>query len=169
MTAMMISPRGFAARRLPFMKPLPNILFRSLLAFVLLIPLGSAAQTATEDKIAVLDRAYSDAQTATRNIYRKSIAGVLADADKIEVYLLDFDMQDALVHLAIGWNQVGDDFFPIMPYGKKSKILRTKELSAEERNKLLPVLRDNVAVKVNHGGAFCHYPIHGVRLWTAGN
>jgi hypothetical protein len=44
--------------------------------------------------------------------------------------------------------------------------LKTKVLPAEESKKLVPVLRDNVAVERNDGGAFCHYPIHGVRLWA---
>ena len=94
------------------------------------------------------------------------MAKLFESADKIEVFLLDFKMLDADEYRILGWDRLPADYFPIPPYARKSKILQRRTLSRDEVTKLLPALRENVGVEKNHGGAFCHYPIHGVRLWS---
>jgi hypothetical protein len=147
------------------MRTSPRIL-SILLAFAALLPATTFAQTKTEAKIEAIDRSFIDGLFKLQAAYRKSLAGVLASADKVEVFLLDFEMQDADAYRVVGWDSLPPAFFPIPPYGSKSKILQQKTLSPDQIQKLLPVLQENVGVEANHGGAFCHYPIHGVRLWS---
>jgi hypothetical protein len=58
-----------------------------------------------------------------------------------------------------------EDRFPIVPYGSSSKILKRKTLTADEVKLLMPSLQATIGVEKNMGGALCHYPIHGIRIW----
>jgi hypothetical protein len=139
---------------------------RPFLALLAMWPAACMAQTALEEKVQAIDSTFFKARAAACTAYRKSMAELFANADKIEVFLLDFEMADAGEYRILGWDRLPEGFFPIQPYDKKSKILKRKTLSADEVAKLLPALRANVGAEENHGGAFCHYPIHAVRLWS---
>ena len=82
------------------------------------------------------------------------------------LYIVDFDLLSDLR---------GDDFSKgnprsvlIAPYKKKTKILKTKPLTVKERNQITELLSKQIAVKNHMGGALCHYPIHGIRIFKDG-
>lgn len=99
--------------------------------------------------------------------YRRAFAQAIGGATKIEVYLLDFEMTDAEdANRDAAWAiRLAEDQFPIVPYGNQSKILKRKMLSADEIKLLMPTLQRTIAVEENSGGAMCHFPIHGIRVW----
>ena len=95
--------------------------------------------------------------------FRKSFASEILKADKAIIYIVKFD-----------GIQEGDDFIqeskfiPIRPYQAKTAILVTKELGAEEKALVLPALSKQIGIEEHAGGAFCHEPIHGLRLYKGG-
>ena len=98
--------------------------------------------------------------------YRVNLAREIKGADRIVLYIVDFDLLSDLR---------GDDFSKgnprsvlIAPYKKKTKILKTKPLTVKERNQITELLSKQIAVKNHMGGALCHYPIHGIRIFKDG-
>jgi hypothetical protein len=114
------------------------------------------------------DQAYFDALALAEAQYRKAMASALEGADKIELFLLDFEHQRSPdAEFDSVWDtRLPDGFFPIIPYRSQSRILERKILSADEKRQLLPPLKQTVAVEENTGGAMCHFPIHGIRAWV---
>ena len=95
--------------------------------------------------------------------YRAGKAELIKKADRVVVYLVDFD--GITDEDAFGG---GDDSETILiaPYEKRTKILSTKEIGEVDRRKLLDVLSAAIAKPEHSGGAFCHFPIHGVRIYA---
>lgn len=99
--------------------------------------------------------------------FRKDLAAALALGDRVDVFLLDFEMEDTPSDFLFWDTRLEDHEFPILPYGKKSKVLKQMTLTEEQRAELLPPLQKVVGLeKDNYGGAFCHFPIHGVRVFS---
>lgn len=92
--------------------------------------------------------------------YRASYAETLRKADRTIVYLVDFEIKAP--------SAIGEDSIYIPSYKKSSKILATKELKDEEGSKMLEALARQVAKPDHTGGAFCHFPIHGIRIYRKG-
>jgi len=94
--------------------------------------------------------------------YRAAIATTLQFADRAEVYLLDFSIGKDFAYKP----KDEDKVFPIRPYKSETKILKTATVPAKE----LPAWRAAVTKMVTSdkegGGAFCHYPIHGLRIYA---
>ena len=123
----------------------------------------------TEEKVdpfyAAWEAYHKDIETAERN-YRVALSKALTEAVTIEVYLLDFEtkkVEDAREDFE-WFTRLEEDQFPIIPYYASSKILKRKKLTAEEIKLLLPSLQAVVGVEKSHGGAGCHFPIHGIRI-----
>lgn len=96
--------------------------------------------------------------------YRKDLAAALAKGTEIEVCLLDFKTEKAKV-TDYNWEfEQAEDQFPIIPYKHVSRILQRKKLTAEEIKRLMPSLQATVRAEDASPGAFCHYPIHGIRI-----
>jgi hypothetical protein len=110
-----------------------------------------------------LDSNFYDGLSKVEAEYRVGKAALLKKADRVILYLVDFDGVTA-----------GDAFrggdenesISIAPYGKRTKILSTKLLEADDRKKLLDVLSTAIAQPEHSGGAFCHFPIHGIRIYS---
>lgn len=132
--------------------------------------------------------------------YRKRFAEVLMMADKVEVFLVDFDGlvavsesedlsgflggdevdKDVLKGVAIKQGENGEirvvevklkrDEAILVPGYEDSytKVLAKKEVSDADRVKLLGSLAKQVAVREQAGGALCHYPIHGLKVYRRG-
>jgi len=119
---------------------------------------------ATDDAPADFEGAYFKATEQAEAEYRQAFAASLSKATKAEIYLLDFEVQ----HHDPGdlqWQiHPPKDQFPIQT-GKTCRILKKRILNDGEIKKLLPSLQATIGVKENHGGAMCHFPIHGLRLW----
>ena len=127
------------------------------------------AQQNVASLISKADEAYRGGMETLEADYRKAFAEAIGSATKIEVYLLDFEMTDAedAQRDSVWAIRLAEDQFPIVPYGNQSKILKRKMLSADEIKLLMPSLQKTIAVEKNSGGAMCHFPIHGIRVWDA--
>lgn len=104
---------------------------------------------------------YSERIQAARTEYRVAIAKQIRAAKVVEVFLLKFDdvrKEDVL----------NDDEtrFPIGPYQATTSVISQRKLTAEEMKPLLVELADRIAKPDHTGGAFCHFPIHGVRVFA---
>ena len=60
-----------------------------------------------------------------------------------------------------------DSYFPIVPYGSFSKILKAKKLDGKDVAECRKAVAGFVASE-DLPGAFCHLPIHGIRLFAEG-
>jgi len=123
------------------------------------------APAETEELLSKPGLIYLEAKEAAQAEYRKAIAATLEKADKVEMYILDFEMEKEPNSDFLFWeNRLPKEYFPITPYKYKSRILVRKALSPEERQKLIPPLQDSLKL-ADTNGVLCHYPIHGIRAW----
>ena len=111
---------------------------------------------------------YQDKLEAAEEVYRIGKAREIADGDRVVIYLLSFDgLKEASVRSIFSdtYLDIEKGHFPITSYQKQTRILEGKTLEKEAREQFLPMLSSQVAVPKHMGGAFCHYPIHGVRVY----
>jgi hypothetical protein len=100
-----------------------------------------------------------------RSDYRRDLAAALSKAERIEIYLLDFETEQTPSNFLFWENQLPEDEFPIIPHGSKSKVLKRVVLTREQRAEFVPLLRKAIDAEVDMGKmTLCHYPIHGVRF-----
>ncbi|YCM44768.1 hypothetical protein V2O64_01890 [Verrucomicrobiaceae bacterium 227] len=121
--------------------------------------------------------------------FMKDLAKAILHADRAELFLLDFEIVGELPAPQKKpdeemWTEIEKElerdldeedeveempiekrYFPIVPYDCFSKILKSKTLDGDS----LMSCREAVAEILNQGGigggALCHFPIHGVRLF----
>jgi hypothetical protein len=140
-----------------------------LIASAILLMAGatSHAQTAGQ-KLAIAADVFNDGILQQETHYRQTLGEIIgSSATRCEVYLLDCLLpigKDA----RISSDPSDENHFPIRPYEKETKILKRRELGAEEFKALLPSLVQIVAVEGNTYGAMCHQPIHGLRIYDQG-
>lgn len=136
---------------------------------ILLLSIAGSIQAQQEilAQISRADDAYGEALLKLMTNYRQSFAEAIATAEKVEVYLLDFEMTHAEdAQQDSEWAiRLPDDQFPIIPAGKQAKILKRKLLSTDEIKLLMPTLQKTLVTGGNSGGALCHFPVHGIRIW----
>ena len=91
--------------------------------------------------------------------YRVNQAAVLKKADRVVLYLVSFD--------GFTNGSLDDDGgeIHIGPYNRWTKILKKRELEQIDSTKVLTALTKQIAEPEQSGGAFCHYPIHGIRIY----
>ncbi len=108
-----------------------------------------------------LDSEFYDALEKIEAKYRADKAELIKEADRVVVYLVDFDgISDEDIFAD------DDETIAIAPYGKRTKILSTKEIGAGDRKRLLETLSNKIAEPEHTGGALCHFPIHGIRIYA---
>jgi hypothetical protein len=106
------------------------------------------------------NRKYSKALLSIRADYRARLADIIGSANRITVHLLDFKMD--------GKPESEDDatHFFISPYQRYASILQTRELPEKERAAGVSHLQRLLRTRGDEGwSAFCHYPIHAVRVY----
>jgi hypothetical protein len=136
---------------------------RSVL-FSLSIWLLSGCQTVVEHQQASAKSRFLDGTEALRLVYRQSLSKQIQSVTRGEIFLLDFQAQSEK------WNDLSEalfpdtKIFPIRPYAVATRILKRHNLSAHELSQVLAVLPKTIADE-NREGSFCHYPIHGIRLY----
>ncbi len=92
--------------------------------------------------------------------YRARLAEALKHADGAEILLLSFTPVKTIPE--------GEDekYFPILPYDSHAEILDRKRIHEEKvvkgRDATVKLLQEKEDLG---GGAFCHFPIHGIRLY----
>jgi hypothetical protein len=94
--------------------------------------------------------------------YRVALATTFELADRVEVFLLD---------LAIGRDGAylpnrDDDVFPILPYNKETKILKTLQVPPNDVPKWCAAVKKLITSEKLGGGDLCHFPIHGLRIYA---
>lgn len=142
-------------------------LLTTLLITAICIVGETAAEGAAEKALSEAESRYYEAQAVIESKYRKDLATTLATADRIEVFLLDFEMEDTPSDFFYWENRLEEEEFPILPYGSKSSILKRAILGDEELKTFVPALQKVVGVQGDPGtGALCHFPIHGVRVFS---
>jgi hypothetical protein len=110
-----------------------------------------------------LDSEFYDALEKAEAKYREGKAAQIRKADRVVVYLVDFDgISD---EDAFGFGDESETI-SIAPYDKRTKILNSKEVGDVDRKRLLEALSKKIAEPEHSGGAFCHFPIHGVRIYS---
>lgn len=94
-----------------------------------------------------------------RGMYRKRMAALISQATRVEVLLLDFSMgKEDRTKPSLGMFGI-EDF-------KNTPILASHLCTPKELKELIPVLSNAVGGQPHQGGAGCHYPIHGLRVWV---
>lgn len=122
---------------------------------------------------------YFSEMRAVKANYRKRFAEVLRMAEKVEVFLVDFDGSVPLDKLAEDrFGEVVDQEYhlgKVSDYvelysreGYYTKILKRTELEENDRKKLLMVLGEGMSKVELSVGPMCHFPIHGIRVHRAG-
>lgn len=91
--------------------------------------------------------------------YRVNQAAFLKDADRVVLYLVSFD------GFTNGSLDGDGDEIHIGPYNQWTKILKKRELGQIDSTKVLTALTKQIVEPEQSGGAFCHYPIHGIRIY----
>lgn len=104
------------------------------------------------------NRKYFKAVERARGEYRQRLASILDHADSVEIYLLDFSMAEA------DPEDKDAEQFPIRPYKKSSKILARKKIEGDALAGFRKVSSELLTTGEEGGGAFCHFPIHGIRF-----
>lgn len=99
--------------------------------------------------------------------YRVNLSKALKKADRVELFIVTFDgIEEPDEDPFANEPSIGDtESISISPYKMQTKIIQTKELEINERDSVLKVLSKQITVKEHSGGAFCHYPIHGIRIY----
>jgi hypothetical protein len=93
-------------------------------------PVKDQEPAATEELLSKPSKVYWAAKDAARKEYQLAVATALEKADKVELYLLDFEVQKEPESDFFFWeNRLPKEFFPITSYKSKSKILARKLLS----------------------------------------
>ena len=123
------------------------------------------AQTKPLELKSKAENQYFDSVLKAQGEFRVQLAEAVAGADHAEIFLLDFQAADPEVFK----RDENAKYIAVKPYKKITKILQSKELEPEELQQLLPELEQTIGVRENEYGAFCHYPIHGIRLYSEGS
>ena len=111
--------RGWPSAFSPEMKTL----FTTLLATAICAAAVAVAESEAEKALAGAETNFYEAKAKVQSDYRRELAAILAKGDRIEVYLLDFEMEETPSDFKFWENRLEGDEFPIIPYGSKSKIL----------------------------------------------
>ena len=127
-----------------------------LLALILLV---ASSAVSAQDKSP--DEAYDERIEQARALYRVAIAKRIRRSKIVEVVLLSFDdLREADLL------EDDEDRFSVAPYEATTRVISEKTLTSLESNDLLRELANQIEKPENEGGAFCHFPIHGVRVYS---
>lgn len=154
---------------------MPSLL-RTITPLLALISTGLATTPAPEvshrdgpmDKVYAADRAFFDSYQKTQVDYRHNIAELLRTTDpkllSVEIFLLDFDLQETPDFISPFGGEADAEYFSIAAYRKNARVLKKRKLNREEWLSLRDSLAQVVGTKNTEGGAFCHFPIHGIKI-----
>ena len=84
---------------------------------------------------------FMEAEVEMQAGYRRDLSEALVLADRIEVFLLDFQMEEAGPRMEFDVDVTEGRRFPITPYSKETKILGSQILTDEQRAGFLPALQ----------------------------
>ena len=122
-------------------------------------------ESSPEDTLAGLqrlsaNRKYYKARLKIQAEYRDRLAEILGLANRVTLYLLDFAMIEKPDS-----EEDENRYYYIKPYKLFSTILQTRELDAKDRGACIEHLQRLLRTRGDETrSAFCHYPIHAVRV-----
>jgi hypothetical protein len=108
---------------------------------------------------------YFEGTDALKLAYRISLSNRIQSATRGEIFLLDFQPRSERRNEITDTIFPDSALFPIRPYAVATRILKRQKLSESELAQVLTVLPKTIADE-NREGSFCHYPIHGIRLYA---
>lgn len=137
---------------------------------ILLLPILTLWMAAADDDSKKADVARESQMTANAKYwekkgeiqkeYRDCLAEMVLKADKIELFLLDFTMAEV--------EDVEVETFPIPPFQGNARVITQKAVQPADLESFKAAIATFLSGKRNEGGVFCHYPIHGIRVYQAG-
>lgn len=107
------------------------------------------------------DEVYDERIEDARDAYRVAIAKQIRQANFVEVVLLRFDDLRE-IDLA----EDDEERFVVAPYEATTGVITERRLNHAESEELLLALADQVEKAEHKGGALCHFPVHGVRVYS---
>jgi hypothetical protein len=106
-------------------------------------------------------RKYSAAKQAIRANYQSALAGIIAHANRVEVFLLDFELLEDEEIAKIK----EEGRFPIRPYDATTRILKRLTLKGDAIAAAKENFQNLLKKEGQGSGAACHFPIHGIRFF----
>lgn len=103
-----------------------------------------------------------DATTKADREYRAAVATTFRFADRVEVFLIDFSIREDAAYSP----KEGDEVFAIRPYNKETKILKKLKTPPKDIQRWCAAVTKLLTSDKIAGGALCHYPIHGIRIYA---
>jgi len=97
--------------------------------------------------------------------YRVAVAQQIRSAQRVELFLLRFDGLKANGY-GSEYNEDRAQRFEVAPYGESTKIINRILLDRVQSNELLKSLADQMQKPTHTGGALCHFPVHGIRVYS---
>jgi len=130
-------------------------MIRLIAVLLLVVPVAASAQEKSPDD------AYGERIDQARTLYRVAVAKQIRQAKIVEVVLLRFDdLREADLL------EDDEDRFLVAPYEATTRVISEKTLTSPESKELLLELANQIEKREHEGGAFCHFPIHGVRVYS---
>ena len=96
--------------------------------------------------------------------YRKGFAEAIISADKVSIHLVKFDSGEKINSYLDLFDDT-DDKIVISPYESHVDIISSKTLKEEDKARFLKMFSSQVSKNEHSGGAMCHFPIHGVKIF----
>jgi hypothetical protein len=115
------------------------------------------------DVLTAAEEVYRNGKKIIQAKFRKELARSITMATSGQACLLDFEPSTPPKDLDLEAQE--KDWFPIVPYQVQSKILKAVDLQPEQQKKAASLMAGVLNNAVPDGGAFCHYPIHGLRFY----
>jgi hypothetical protein len=108
------------------------------------------------------ERKRFEAIDKAQRAFRVAVAKTFQFADRVEVFLLDHSIGTDAAYKP----KNGEEAFPIRPYNKETKILKTRKVPAKEIPKWCAAIAKTITTEKGGGGVLCHFPIHGLRIYA---
>ena len=141
---------------------------------ILLIQAITLWTAVADDELKKAEEAYNEAYQAqiearssylnrkreAQKEYRDNLAEMVLKADKIELFLLDFSMAEV--------KDADAKIFPIAPFQGGSRVLAEKTVLPADLAPFKAAIAEVLSAKEDQATVFCHYPIHGIRVYRVG-
>ena len=96
--------------------------------------------------------------------YRKGFAEAVLSADKVTIHLVKFDSGKDIEF----YPDLFDDAegkIVVSPYKSHVETISSNTLNEEDKTHFLKMFSSQVSKEKHSGGAMCHFPIHGVKIY----
>lgn len=130
-------------------------MIRLVVALLLVVPVAASAQDKSPEEV------YGERIEQARASYRVAIAKQIRQAKKVEVVLVRFDDLRK-----VGLFEDEEERFPVTPYEATTSVICQKVLDPSQSKELLLALAEQIAKPVHTGGFLCHFPVHGVCIYS---